>query len=455
MEALKRLLENQKLKSNEIEFVRVEMEDIHGISRGLTLDIDHFIRCIDTGVPLCKSTNAWTVHGQYVPKTGLQEEIDYENGFLYPNLETFRVLPWKKNTASVLGDLRLEYDNMESSFMQSHSRAICKKQIGRLREKNWQIFGAYEFEFYILNKVDKSPVFKEVNMFSTFDTSRHDFLLQNISRNMKQMEIMPELYHVEYGPSQYELTMRPSFGITLCDNAFRFRHLAKEIAASQNQLVTFMSKPFSSSSGSSGHFNHSLWDLDGNNLFYDKENKNHLSELGQQWLAGLIFHSKTLMCLACPTPNCYDRRNSGVFAATTDLWGFDNRSVTYRVKMMNENGTYIENRKPGAAVNPYLLTAASIIAGMDGIKKGMTLTMPPYKGDVAISVNLPAAMKTLPKSLEESLKHLKENDLFVRELGDEFMKCFTAIKSAEEEETSKIKECEREQWYLDNYTRYL
>lgn len=418
------------IKDRTVELVRVELEDLNGLSRGLILEAEYFLKKVEEGVPLCTSILSLTADGELVKNTDIPEENnEYPNGFLYPDVETFKILPWLKNSASVLVDFRLNSNDKSSPVFPISPRVVCKKQIKKLEEMGFEFYGAFEFEYYLLNQTTKKAINDNAAFCVTSENSKFEGMVSDLMQNLRKIGIRSETFHTELSPGQQELTLAPTFGISCADTAFRFRHLVKEIAGKHGYLATFLSKPFLSAMGSSGHFNHSIWSMDRTkNLFSNLESTNKLSELAEQWLAGLICHSKSLIALACPTPNCFQRLTPGSFLPCNHAWGYDNRTVTYRVKNYSASQTYIENRMPGAAVNPYLIMAGTIMAGMDGIRRKLKLPFGPCAGNNEIG---DSKTEQLPQSLNDALDHFREDELFNREFGEDFIKYFITLKKRE------------------------
>ena len=331
----------------------------------------------------------------------------------------------------------------------------AKTQIGKLAALGFRLYSSFEYEFYLLNPDTKEPVNADSNLHSTQYASGFSPLINDIMRNMKTIGIEPEHFHCEGGPSQVELTFSPALGIKSPDNAFRHKQLVKETAKTHDYMATFMSKPFKEFYGSSGHFNHSLWDVDRKNTFYDADLKYGLSEIAQHWLAGLRFHSDSLQCLASPTPNCFERTNAASFAPNTNAWGLDNRVVAYRVKNDDPKNIYFEQRLGSAGANPYLLTAGCIIAGMDGIKRGLALEGDPYEGELNTGTVLPDHVKRLPNSLSASIDCLVNNEVFVEALGPDFIKLYSTMKKYEHEIAEKYSSDEVYKWYMEYYGEYI
>ena len=155
------------IKVDNIKYVQVECEDLNGVSRGLTLDVKFFLKHISLGIPCPKAACAFTAYGDLTPVSSMLEEIDYCNGYLYPDLDTFKSLPWKKNTASVLVNFLVEPLDPKSPHFFGSSRAICKKQLERLSAKGLKFYGALECEFYLMDKESREPLFRDNNFFVT------------------------------------------------------------------------------------------------------------------------------------------------------------------------------------------------------------------------------------------------------------------------------------------------
>ena len=448
------------IKDSDIKLVRIECEDTHGVSRGFTIDVDFFLNQLEEGIPITKSIYAFKVNRvDVIPDTGIMEEITYANAAMYPDITTFKVLPWEYQIASVLSDVRIENGNPNSSYLPVSPRAICKVQLNKLKSIGIRLYGSFEFEFYLLSKQTKLPLNNDENPFSTHSQTKFLPFVKEVFDAMKGMCMAPEVHHTECGPGQQEITCSPAFDILSPDNAFRFKQLVKEIASRFDYMATFMSKPFINQSGSSGHYNHSLWDENGQNVMYDSSKPYGLSEIAENWLAGLICHSNALMCLSALTPNCYERIKPGecLFAPVNNSWGFDNRTVTFRLKNKQSSKLYVENRMAGAAVNPYLLVAGSIIAGMDGIKRKLKLDTEPSMKDIFKTTDVPDNSKPLPTTLPSALECLLRDEVFVGELGPQFIKCFSASRRSEckmvDEARSTVDNIFN--WYRNNYVEFI
>jgi len=185
--------------------------------------------------------------------------------------------------------------------------------------------------------------------------------------------------------------------------------------------------------------------------------KDELSETAQYWLGGLLLHAPAIAALHAPTVNCYRRFTDFSFAPTLATWGVQNRTCAVRVKLGGEEGTYFENRMGCGGANPYLIMAATIAAGMDGLDK--KIKPPPASAGIAYK-DLDKENKdkaSLPKTLEAALDLLQKDKIICDALGAEFIKCFVAVKKFEIDSAKKngVTGEKVSQWERDLYFEFL
>jgi len=441
-----------------MKYVRIEVCDTYGISRGVLTTKQFCEKHLEKGLSMVTAgTLALTPASDIVDGSGVQSSVGYCDSYFYPDISTLMMLPWLPNTASILGDMRMAANDKNSQPAFACSRGILKDALKKLNDLGLSIYGAYEYEFYLSdlstgNVASKLPEFMIMSRQADYHV-----LATDIMDNLEKCGIVPETFHIELGVGQMEITTAPVYGIEVADNAFRYKQIVKEVCKKYNFNASFMSKPYSAQDGSSAHLNHSLWNQNGENVFYDSNDKNHLSQVAKHWLAGIQYHSKALTCLIASTPNCFERF-SGDLVPSTNVWGFDNRSVCYRVKNIDQSRTYIENRLPGAATNQHLVLAAMIYAGIDGIQRKLELKQKPFKGDASVIKHdsCPEGVEFLPSSLTQALECLNKNEMFTDALGDEFLKCFNVLRRFE---ISKYEEAKQNgtqwEWHEKQYSKFM
>ena len=224
----------------------------------------------------------------------------------------------------------------------------------------------------------------------------------------------------EYSAGQLEVALEPEVGIGGADTLALSRHAIKETAMQSGLTATFMTSVSADADACNGsHFNHSLQDVHGKNVFSDVSRPRGLSQVAGYWLAGLLEHGPALAALCCPTINCY-RRHGSVWVPTHSNWGVEDRNMFIRAKNFSTRSTYFESRLPSGAANPYLVVAGHVAAGIDGLKRQLPLP----------DENHTAATK-LPITLKAALDALKSDEVILQALGKEFVEWFLVVKGAE------------------------
>ena len=218
----------------------------------------------------------------------------------------------------------------------------------------------------------------------------------SVDKYLYESGVNVENQYEELCPGQSEFVLTPAVGINAPDQVFKFKQGIREIAHQKGMLATFMTVPFEDISNGMD-FNHSIINKHRRNIFFDATKPDNLSEFAQHWIAGLMLHAKALTALCCPTVNCYRRIGMHWRPAKVN-WGIDDRTATFRVKSSCAEFTYIENRLSGGGSNPYIVMAATIAAGLDGVEK--RLDCPP-------AVPMEEAEDELPRTLREALLCLK------------------------------------------------
>jgi glutamine synthetase len=192
-------------------------------------------------------------------------------------------------------------------------------------------------------------------------------------------------------------------------------------------MASFMTKPYADQSASGSHYHHSLLRKEGGeNAFFNAGSPDGLSEVARHWIGGQMAHARALAAIAAPTINCAKRYQLYSFAPMNATWGHEDRTAALRVKGAREAETHLENRMPCAGSNPYLVMAAVVAAGIDGLER--RLEPPAPTTEIAYADE---AAPKLPRTLDEALEAFGEDERLRACLGPEFVKLFTAVKRHE------------------------
>jgi glutamine synthetase len=233
----------------------------------------------------------------------------------------------------------------------------------------------------------------------------------------------------EFMNSQYEINLKHSAALDAADRAFMLKAAVKEVAAREGLLATFMGRPFTDQGGSGFHVHLSLSDSDGKNAF--ASDAAVLSPLGLRFVAGVLEHAQGLQALLGPTVNAYKRILPDSLAPTHANWGHDNRTSFCRVPNERGSRTRVEIRTGDGSACAHLITAALLLAGMDGIEREL-VPPEPVVGDAYRMDDAHAGTK-LPADLGSALDALEADTWLVAELGEELVSTFVAMKRFEVE----------------------
>ena len=297
---------------------------------------------------------------------------------------------------------------------------------------------AFEAEFSVYHRDTNKPIFEGMDASTTLRMSQFEDYLYTLEENFYKAGIDNSSIVIEHGEGQFEFAMEPVDGIKGADTMFLMKNAIKEMSQKLGYVATFMAKPFTTSSTTGLHLNLSLWKKDSKeeliNAFYNPADKNGLSELHKHFIAGLIKHGKALCAFCCPTSNCYRRMHNFLAPSRID-WGMDDRLAAYRAKSFSPSGTYVENRLPSGACNPYLATACTIAAGLDGILNKLPLQSPRTEEPDLNSIHEPVVFKPdtetdkyFPFSLKDAITALEEDETIKEALGEEMVRWFIQTK---------------------------
>jgi glutamine synthetase len=411
----------QLIETKAIDFVRFEWADIHGIARSKTVPVQHFERFATKGLNVPLPTFALDVQGLTAPNTGYLEEIGFADSLLFPDLSTFQVLPWVDKTARVIGDPYVLADGRPAK---AAPRWVVKPILEELEHLGYRLLSGFEYEFYLVDAVTQQPSFSEIRLFATPHVNDRP-VIYNILRSMQAVGVSIITADLEYAPGQIEINFAPDWGLNAADQAFTFKNGVKEIAQQSGRIASFMTKPDIVNAASGCHFNQSLWEGD-RNAFFDPDREHGLSQVALHYLAGQLTHAPALTALLAPTINCWKRYKPDSFAPANITWGIDNRTTAIRAKAFKDDRTYIENRIGTGSSNPYLVMAAVLAAGIDGIKRKLEPPAPHW----GLADRL-ADVPQLPTRLEDALDALERDEVIRDALGAEFIKLFVAVKRFE------------------------
>jgi len=242
---------------------------------------------------------------------------------------------------------------------------------------------------------------------------------------LERIGIPCEFHHHEVASGgQCEIDLRFQTLTRMADQVMTYKYVVKNVARRHGKTVTFMPKPLFGDNGSGMHTHQSLW-KEGTPLMADKSGYAGLSQLGRAYVGGLLAHAPALLAFCAPTTNSYRRLVPGYEAPVNLVYSQRNRSACIRIPMYSESpkAKRIEFRPPDSAANPYLAFSAMLMAGLDGIERGLDPGAPAdydlfeeeTNGDVP---QVPGSLSEALDALEADHEFLLEGHVFSKELVD-------------------------------------
>jgi glutamine synthetase len=391
-----------------IDTVVIAFPDMHGRPVGKRVTADYFAsHAAEHGIECCEYLLAVDVDLTPLPGYRFANwDTGYGDVVCMPDFSTARRIPWLEGTAWVIADL----SDGSGAPVEVSPRQILRRQLERAAERGLRVLAATEVEFYLFRDSYEEAATKgwrglephssTIEDYQLLQTSREEYIVRRIRNEMIGAGIPVEFSKGEAGRGQHEVNVTYDEALTAADRHLLFKNGIKEIAAQEGRAATFMAKWTMDDTGSSCHVHTSLWDAEsGDPLMADASHTTGLSAVGRQFLAGQLAAARELAWCAAPTVNSYRRYVPGSWAPTAVVWGEDNRTCGFRV-VGSGAGRRVESRIPGADVNPYLVLAAAVAAGLYGIDHELELG-PAYPRNAYEASDVPRIPTTLIEAIDE------------------------------------------------------
>lgn len=423
--------------------------DPNGLARGKIIRRHELVPIFRSGRHLPGSILGLDINGTDVESTGLVWDDGDADRLAWPIPGSLVELPW---TSPKRGEFRVCLYELDGSRMGADPRHALSNQIERFNALGMVPGVAFELEFYLTNDAEGGD--------GTLSNLRMPLRGQSLPGNqvysveaLAQLEpFTAELYQAaavqelpletmisEYGPGQFELTLRYRVdGLRAADDLVMLKRLVRAIARRHKMRANFMAKPFSGLSGSGMHIHVSLADRSGSNLFADTEGE--LSSLLLNAIAGLQKTMADSMLVFAPTLNSWRRFAHNSYAPTAPTWGRNNRSVAIRVPAGDPNNRHLEHRSAGVDANPYLV-AATVLAG---IHLGIEEKLKPDEESVAYGSN---TNHHIPRDWWSSIESAEQSAFLKAALSERMLTVFLALRKAEFEKFESTVTAEEYAYY--------
>ncbi|PYH72678.1 glutamine synthetase family protein [Aspergillus vadensis CBS 113365] len=448
------------LLANDIK-VKVAGVDCDGILRGKVMSKEKFLGIAQKGFGFSSAVFGWDMQDVlYTTEANIAPaDSGYVDFLAVPDLNSFRRIPWEDDIPFFLVRF-VQNDKPVSADGRSMLRSICDK----LAANNCRGMAGVELEFMnfqtpsedgygangsqtrdIAAFLDKNapgalrPLTAGSFSYSATRPVAYKKYFYDIFDTSARFNCGIEGWHTEGGPGVYEAALKVCDVSDMADKVSLFKLLAKSIGVEHGITPCFMAKPMQGQPGSSGHIHVSLTDLEGKNLFArDTPDPNApwadaagLSDLGRQFLAGVLEALPDIMPLFAPTINSYKRLVENFWAPVNISWGLEDRMASVRIitpPVCKPGATRFEVRIPGADLHPHYALSVILAAGWRGVEKKLDIKVPPVNVQKAEKIKA----ELLPNTLEEALRRFNDKGSVAREILDpEFVDFFTATREHE------------------------
>ncbi len=428
-----------QVDAGEVDTALVCMVDMQGRLMGKRFHARHFV------------AGAWeeTHCCNYLLATDLEmatpdgyDSTSWERGYgdyvMKPDLGTLRPVPWLEGTVMVLCDV---LDHHTHDEVPHSPRAILKKQVNRLRSMGYEAMTATELEFFLFEKSfdqirkenfrDLEPISGYNEDYHILQTTKEEHVMRPIRNHLWNAGIPVENSKGEAETGQEELNIKYASAMDTAAFHSIAKNAVKEISWQHGHAATFLPKWHHDKVGSSSHVHQSLWS-DGKPAFFDESDKLGMSALMKSYMAGLLKYAADYTYFMAPYINSYKRFVKGTFAPTRIIWSVDNRTAGFRLCGEGTKAVRIECRIPGSDMNPYLVLAAMLAAGIAGIEEGLEL-QPPTKGDV-----YQGDSGMIPATLKDARNTMHGSAMLRAAMGDDVVDHYVRAAEVEIEEFERV-----------------
>ncbi len=389
------------------------------------------------------------------------QDIHMSDMIAIPQPETVQIDPFfKEPTVSIIADI---YDPITKEPYSRDPRYIARKSTDFLKksgiadtafigpEPEFFIFDEIRFDqtqnmgFYQIDSVEgawNTNRIEEPNLgykpsykggyFPVSPSDTYSDLRGEMVAEMQKVGIAVEAHHHEVATGgQAEIDMKYEELLKMSDQFMWYKYIIKNVAKKYGKTVTFMPKPIFMDNGSGMHSHFSLWK--GGKPLFAGDKYAGFSQEGLWAIGGILKHAAALLAFAAPTNNSYRRLVPGYEAPVNLVYSARNRSAAIRIPMYSENPKTkrFEFRCPDPTANGYILWSAMLMAVIDGIKNKIDPGQPMDANIYALSETEMASIKSVPGSLAESLKALKEDHKFLLQgnvFTDDFIQSYVDYK---------------------------
>lgn len=415
----------RSVEQRDIRFVRLWFVDILGRLKNFAISPEDLEVAFEEGIGFDGSA----IEGFATP-----EEADM---LAFPDASTFQILPWRPSHNGV-ARVFCDVCTPDCKPFAGDPRAALRRMFHKAEKAGYLLNVGAELEYYYFPDERTPEPLDNVGYFdlSVSDAARD--LRRNTVLTLEKMSVPVEYTFHAAGRSQHGMSLRHAEALSMSDAITTAKLIIKQQAYESGCHASFMPKPLAGEDGSAMFLHQSLFDHDGNNVFWGEDDeKYHLSDIAKHYMAGILAHAREISAITNPTVNSYKRITTGGDSVPQyATWGLRNRASMVRIpvyKPGKQLSTRIELRSPDPMANPYLVNAVTLAAGLDGIER--KLELPPEATAETLKLTdrqmVEAGYTPLPRSLKEALDVFEDSQFMKDALGEHIHSFFLKKKRDE------------------------
>lgn len=415
----------RSVEQRDIRFVRLWFVDILGRLKNFAISPEDLEVAFEEGIGFDGSA----IEGFATP-----EEADM---LAFPDASTFQILPWRPSHNGV-ARVFCDVCTPDRKPFAGDPRDALRHMFYKAEKAGYLLNVGAELEYYYFPDEHTPEPLDNVGYFdlSVSDAARD--LRRNTVLTLEKMSVPVEYTFHAAGRSQHGMSLRHAEALSMSDAITTAKLIIKQQAYESGCHASFMPKPLAGEDGSAMFLHQSLFDHDGNNVFWGEDDERyHLSDIAKHYMAGILAHAREISAITNPTVNSYKRITTGGDSVPQyATWGLRNRASMVRIpvyKPGKQLSTRIELRSPDPMANPYLVNAVTLAAGLDGIER--KLELPPEATAETLKLTdrqmLEAGYAPLPRSLKEALDVFEDSQFMKDALGEHIHSFFLKKKRNE------------------------
>lgn len=415
----------RSVEQRDIRFVRLWFVDILGRLKNFAISPEDLEVAFEEGIGFDGSA----IEGFATP-----EEADM---LAFPDASTFQILPWRPSHNGV-ARVFCDVCTPDRKPFAGDPRDALRRMFHKAEKAGYLLNVGAELEYYYFPDEHTPEPLDNVGYFdlSVSDAARD--LRRNTVLTLEKMSVPVEYTFHAAGRSQHGMSLRHDEALSMSDAITTAKLIIKQQAYESGCHASFMPKPLAGEDGSAMFLCQSLFDHDGNNVFWGEDDERyHLSDTAKHYMAGILAHAREISAITNPTVNSYKRITTGGDSVPQyATWGLRNRASMVRIpvyKPGKQLSTRIELRSPDPMANPYLVNAVTLAAGLDGIER--KLELPPEATAETLKLTdrqmLEAGYTPLPRSLKEALDVFEDSQFMKDALGEHIHSFFLKKKRDE------------------------